>query len=81
MKMKSMMQKMYLELFPKSSLALPSAQPAASDLMPLPEQLDSLMPLPEQLEQLMPLPEQLEPTDYNSGFPDGNPGFHLDDNW
>ena len=91
MKMKSMMQKMYLELFPKSSLALPSAQPGASDLMPLPEQLDSLiplpgqldslMPLPEQLEPLMPLPEQLEPTDHNSGFADGNPGFHLDDNW
>ena len=71
MKMKSMMQKMYLELFPKSSLALPSAQPGASDLMPLPEQLDSFMPLPE----------QLEPTDHNSGFADGNPGFHLDNNW
>ena len=101
MKMKSMMLKKYLELFPKSSLALPSAQPGASDLMPLPEQLDSLipqpeqldsltplleqleplMPLPEHLEPMTPLPEQLEPADHNSGFADGNPGFHLDDNW
>ena len=50
--------------FPKHSLALPSAQPVASDLMPLPEQLEPLMLLPKQLSGHI---------DDNSGFAGGLP--------